>query len=61
MKNKKKSTDYLLFCDSCGVPDKIPAYILKTYFVTEVDGVYCKNCECKTIIPDYLKDIAKEL
>jgi hypothetical protein len=58
---KKKQTDYVLFCGSCGVPEKIPAYIMKTYFVTEVDGVYCKNCECKTVIPEYLKKIAKEL
>lgn len=56
-KKKQKQTEYLLFCNSCGVPKKIPLHIIKTYFVTEVDGVYCDNCEHKTIIPDYLKKI----
>jgi hypothetical protein len=58
---KVKKTAYLFFCDECGAPQEIPDYILKTYFVSEVEGIYCKNCERKIAIPDYLKKISGEL
>lgn len=66
-KNKEKAkqpkTDYLMFCGSekCSMPQQIPDYILKTYFITEIPGVYCSHCDHLNPIPDYLKKIAGDL
>lgn len=52
---------YMLFCEKCGNPQPIKEYIIKTYFVTEVPGVYCRTCDHLNPIPDYLRKIADEL
>lgn len=57
----EKKTRYLLFCTKCGVPQLIPNYILKAYFISGVNGVFCNNCENQTKIPEYLKKITEEL
>ncbi|MDF2859619.1 MAG: hypothetical protein K0Q87_5470 [Neobacillus sp.] len=37
--------DYLFFCNHCGLPQVIPNFIVKTYFLNRfVKGFYCKNC-----------------
>lgn len=58
-----KKTDYLMFCenDTCHMPQQIPEYILKTYFATEVPGVYCSHCNHLNPVPEYLRKIAGEL
>lgn len=57
----RKKTDYLLFCDSCGIPQHVPNYILQTYIAIGVSGVYCKNCDKRIVVPEYLRKIAGEL
>lgn len=56
-----KRTDYLLFCDQCGMPQLIPIFIMHTYIARGVGRVYCKNCEKRIEVPDYLRKIAEEL
>ena len=60
MPNRKKSS-YVLFCSNCGIPQPIPNFILQAYFISGVDGVYCINCENKTVIPDYIKKLKNDL
>ncbi|OHX38844.1 hypothetical protein [Cytobacillus oceanisediminis] len=57
----EKKTSYLLFCSKCGVPRPIPPYIMETYFIKGVDGVYCCNYGNRSIIPGYLKKIKNDL
>jgi hypothetical protein len=57
-----KNTDYLFFCEHCSLPQKIPHYVIQTYFSIEgVPGVYCEHCKELMTIPAYLRKIAKEL
>lgn len=57
-----KKTDYLMFCNHCGLPQHIPIYIIKAYFTLNgVEGVYFWNCTKQIDIPDFLRKIAKEL
>jgi hypothetical protein len=61
MSKRSKKTEYMLFCSRCNMPQPIPKYILQTYIKVGVSGVYCKNCENKTVLPDYLIKIAQDL
>jgi hypothetical protein len=57
-----KKTDYLLFCECCAHPLKIPVYIIKSYFTNDgVKGVYCKICYKKNKLPKYLKKLGEDL
>lgn len=56
-----KKTEYLLFCSKCGIPQPIPNYILQAYIMSGVGWVYCRNCEMKIEIPEYIRKIAGEL
>lgn len=56
-----KKTEYLMFCDQCGLPQIIPTYILQAYIASGVTGVYCSNCAKRITVPEYLRKIAGEL
>jgi RNase P subunit RPR2 len=57
-----KKTDYLVFCDDCGHPLKIPREIIKVYLSHNgVTGVYCEHCCKKIKLPDYVKKLSEDL
>lgn len=62
-KAKAPKTDYLMFCENenCNMPQRVSSFILKTYFSTEIPGVYCIHCNHLNPIPDYLRKIAGDL
>jgi hypothetical protein len=57
-----KKSEYLFFCQHCGVPQRIPEFALKMYLCDElVKQYYCKNCSQENKIPEYVKKLKSEL
>jgi hypothetical protein len=58
----EEKVNYLLFCPKCDLPQKIPHYVIQTYFsIDGLPGVYCEHCSELIDIPNYIRKIAKEL
>lgn len=56
-----KKTDYLMFCNRCGLPRKIHEQIIREYFGMPIDGLYCENCGHCNKLPDHLRKIKDDL
>ncbi|NRG28830.1 hypothetical protein HRF69_17080 [Bacillus circulans] len=58
----KKEVGYVFFCQHCGLPQRIPAFVLKTYLCDDiVKQFYCNNCSRENLIPSYIKKLKAEL
>lgn len=57
-----EKTEYLAFCEKCGVPKVVPIHVIRSYWLLPVvDKHYCSHCDHPNPIPDYLRKIGNEL
>ncbi|EOR24782.1 hypothetical protein A499_07135 [Niallia nealsonii AAU1] len=62
VRSMKKKVEYVFFCQHCGLPQRIPAFVLKTYLCDDmVKQYYCNNCSRENLIPPYIKKLKTEL
>lgn len=53
--------DYLFFCQHCGMPQRISAYVIKYYFVLYgVNHFYCDNCKGINKVTEIERDQLQE-
>jgi hypothetical protein len=57
-----KKTEYLAFCEECGVPKVIPINVIRSYWLLKgVNKIYCESCHHANVIPEYLRKMHNEL